>query len=189
VFSVVQIVIEYYSIKDYAKALVVYCFIFVSLHLCLGEIPHESFHAIFCLGANLRFTDEFKIFSLDIPFFDVSIINTDYIQLTTGGLFMWGLSDFFVDVLSGIGVQVYPFKDIFNLHGRVYVGTFLLNNISLMAEAGIAIDIPFADLLYVYLGCDIFAKGSWPVLGFIKNDAWYLSTNGFCFGCGLKGKF
>jgi hypothetical protein len=133
--------------------------------------------------------------TLDCPYVKQRFLGAknDFLQMSFIGMVKWGLIDFFVDILLGFSFDLYPFAGVLdddgdrtmNVHARAYVGSFMLNNVTLRAESGFDFDFSTDELFGVCLTIDFFGQGCWPVMAFIPDDAWFVNTYGlslsFCF--------
>ena len=124
-----------------------------------------------------------KFVAADIPLWAISIPIIPgygrYFNMTMGTHVLWGLSKFFFDPTFAVGFQYYPFGKIVSLHGTGYVGTFLLNNITFMAGAGIDVDIPLNSVTNFTLGGEYFYHHVVKLANFIPHDQWYINSDGF----------
>jgi hypothetical protein len=139
------------------------------------------------LGAAVRLMDNYDFIAADIPLFNWMFpIYNKYLQVIAGTHCIWGMSDFFFDPTAAIGFQWYPIGKTYSVHGTAHLGTFLFNNITLMAGTGVDIDIPFGENGNFFVGVEYFYRKVYRVIQFMGGDHWYISSSGIAIRLGLR---
>ena len=140
------------------------------------------------LTGGVRFTDDYKFVSMDLPLWQVQIPFiqdlSEYLQATGALEMIWGTTQFYCDPTLSLGLQYYPFGEgeILNIHAACSAGSFFLNNFTAMASIGMNIDIPIDRYFNITLGADYFYRNSSKLFAYMSGDQWYMSG----FGLGLQ---
>ncbi|MBN1534621.1 MAG: hypothetical protein JXA20_18250 [Spirochaetes bacterium] len=141
------------------------------------------------LGTMLRFDEENRLYSLDVPVFCVSLVPaSEYVQLNARYYMMFGVRRFFFDPMGGIVVSVYPFRRILNLHVSYdfSFAVYALNYYTHIISGGVDLDFPLAGSVSLYAGIDIYTRRVFRLLGYRENDYYYRSRSGCTLQMGVR---
>ncbi len=112
-----------------------------------------------------------------------------YFGVSFGLNLTWGLSDFSHDETFALGLNSYPFGRYVSLHAEGLIGSFFLNNLTLMAVGGVDLDVPIGGegAVMLFFGPVYAYRRVHEVAAFVSDPAWYLS--GHCVGGRLGFRF
>jgi len=136
-------------------------------------------------GVGVLLMDDFVAINFPLGGFTGQLYNR-YLLMTVEGHWVWGISKFFVDLTAAVGLQWYPFGKIFSVYGAGHYGTFFFNNTTVMAEAGINIDIPLGKNIDLVIRGGYFNRKVSRGIEFIRPDQWYLSSKGIAIRLGIS---
>ena len=166
--------------------------------LCLNSnissaAQEKDIHQV-TLGTGIKWVDagQQTLSAIDIPFLGQGIGN-EYIRLSIHEHNLWGISKskFFYDPSIAVGLRL-TYREIVSARMTGHLGSFFLNNVTLMGECGIDLGVPVTtegDLTgIVFIGCNLFYRKVYELLGYMKGDHWYNSGKGYgvCIGVRVK---
>jgi hypothetical protein len=142
------------------------------------------------MGVAVRLMDDFEFIAADIPFWDGYLfpVGGKYFQVSFGLHGLWGISEFFFDPTVAMSLHLYPAGKILSFHGTGHLGSYLLNNLTLMGGGGIDIDIPVRKHTNIFIGVEYFYRKVWELAEFILKDRgeWYITSSGLAIRIGLR---
>jgi len=105
--------------------------------------------------------------------------------LTLNGALTWGIKGgSSVDMAFGDALSWNPVKPV-RLFVQGRIGTFVLNNVSVLGGAGVDLNIPLGRDRTIVLGAEYFNRLSTKVGGFLKGPQWYASGEGIALRIGF----
>jgi len=140
----------------------------------------------------------------DAPFFGLAIPQIEYdapiagryLQFELGWGVQWGLTKFYIDhfpdFLPSLGLRLYPAGKIVSIFGNGSWGTFVFNNSTLTAEAGLEFDIPVGHVdgltSCLALGASVFYREINGLGDFVDGRQWWFTKEGIGIRVGFRGR-
>jgi hypothetical protein len=145
---------------------------------------------------SVRSRPHWPFFSGNIPTLDVDFpIWRRFIQIELGWKMQWGFTKFYLDnfpIFPSLGLRIYPNGKYLSVIGKGSWETFLFNNSTLNAEAGVDIDIPTGHdgwiTQYLTLGASVSHREVNRAADFIQKDQWWLTGNAVGFHLGFRAR-
>lgn len=145
------------------------------------------------MGITFRQLEKGNFKIVDVPFIDARIpLYTEYLKFSYGGHLSWGVSKFFLEWNYSAGLHIYPFGKSFSVDAKSHMGSFFLDNITIMGSAGITFEIQVFDNGFLSLGAEYFYRNSRDLFNYISfpkynnDEAINIDSKGIGFSLGVR---